>query len=87
MRDSVDLAPGEAVQLDNFVLDKFGVLHKRYGVANWNDSLLSGGHIKDIHYVESKNGTENLYIATDSFVFQADGWEQFEDSSDWVTGQ
>jgi hypothetical protein len=74
MRDSVDLAPGEAVQLDNFVLDKFGVLHKRYGVQNWNDSLLSGGHIRDILYVEQKDGDKYLYVATDTFIYQLDGW-------------
>jgi hypothetical protein len=80
MRDSVDLTPGEAVQLDNFVLDKFGVLHKRYGVVNWNDSLISGGHIKDIHYVEGPDGQKKLYVAADSFVYEQINWEDTNQS-------
>jgi hypothetical protein len=80
MRDSVDLAPGEAVQLDNFMLDRFGVLHKRYGVQNWNDSLLSGGHIRDIHYVDDGSGNKSIFFiayddSTSNYVlYRLPGW-------------
>ena len=72
--DSIDLQPNEAITLDNFVLDRFGALHKRYGVDTWNDSLISGGHIKDVEYVEDRNGDKTLYVATDSFVFEQITW-------------
>ena len=74
--DSIDLQPNEAITLDNFVLDRFGALHKRYGVDTWNDSLISGSHIKDVEYVEDSNGDKNFYVATDSFIFALNSWDQ-----------
>jgi len=72
--DSIDIKPEEAIDLTNFVLDKFGALHKRYGYKNWNDSLISTGHIKDIHYVEDKNGSKWLYVASGNYVYKESTW-------------
>lgn len=81
--DSVNLQPNEAIDLENFVLDKFGPLHKRYGVKHWNDSLVSADSIKDIHYVEDKNGDKMLFIATNNYIYEAKSWEDVDSMETW----
>ncbi len=81
--DSIDIPPEEALDLENFVLDKFGALHKRFGIKNWNDSLISADSIKDIHYVEDKNGDKKLYIATNNYIYEAKSWEDVDSMETW----
>lgn len=83
--DHVRLQPNEALELDNFVLDKFGGLHKRWGIKNWNDSLISADTIMDIHYVEQENGDKILFIATNNFIYELAGWADTITSSTWAT--
>lgn len=72
--DSIDVARNEMILAQNFTMDRFGALHKRFGIEAWNDSLISANTILDIHYVEDKNGDKNLYIATNNYVYQLPGW-------------
>lgn len=81
--DSIDIPPEEALDLENFVLDKFGALHKRFGIKNWNDSLVSPDTIKDIHYVEDKNGDKMLFIATNNYIYEAKSWEDVDSMETW----
>lgn len=81
--DSIDIPPEEALDLENFVLDKFGALHKRFGIKNWNDSLVSADSIKDIHYVEDKNGDKMLFIATNNYIYEAKSWEDVDSMETW----
>ncbi len=81
--DSIDIPPEEALDLENFVLDKFGALHKRFGIKNWNDSLISADSIKDIHYVEDKNGDKMQFIATNNYVYEAKSWEDVDSMETW----
>lgn len=73
--DSIDLNPNEAITLENFTLDRFGALHKRYGIENWNDNLISADTLKDIHYLEKKDGSKFLYLATNEHVYELSDWE------------
>lgn len=82
--DSINIPPEEALDLENFVLDKFGALHKRFGIKNWNDSLVSADSIKDIHYVEDKNGDKTLFIATNNYIYELPGWTDTITSSTWA---
>lgn len=82
--DHVRLQPNEALELDNFVLDKFGGLHKRWGIKNWNDSLISADTIMDIHYAEQENGDKILFIATNNFIYELAGWTDTITSSTWA---
>lgn len=80
--DSIDQAPNEAIQADNTTLDKFGALHKRYGIINWNSSLISSGKLWNIHYVEDKNADKMLFFASNLSIYERKGWEDTVD----VTG-
>ena len=82
--DHVRLQMNEALELDNFVLDKFGGLHKRWGIKNWNDSLISTRPIYDIHYTDDRNGDKKLYTATDFYVHERTNWE---DTTDWTNSE
>jgi hypothetical protein len=74
--DSVDIAPEEAVTLDNFALDKFGSLHKRYGYSQWDSVPMAiGERIEDIEYVSGTNGEKNIFIATNKYVYKQKGWQ------------
>ena len=81
--DTIDMNPNEAIQMDNMTLNKFGALHKRYGIINWNDSLVSADTIKDIHYVEDKNGDKMQFIATNKYVYEAKSWEDVDSMATW----
>lgn len=72
--DSIDLARNEMVTADNFTMDRFGALHKRFGIEAWNGSLISVDTIMDIHYVEDKNSDRTLFIATNNFIYELKNW-------------
>ena len=81
--DSIDLALNEMVQADNFTMDRFGALHKRFGIDAWNDSLISADTIMDIHYLENKSGDKMLYIATNNYIYEAKTWEDVDSMETW----
>lgn len=82
--DSINQAPNEAIQADNTTLDKFGALHKRYGIINWNSSLISSGKLWNIHYVEDKNADKMLFFASNIYINERKTWE---DTTDWTASE
>lgn len=82
--DSIDLARNEMIQADNFTMDRFGALHKRFGIEAWNDSLLSADTIKFYHYAEQENGDKILFIATNNFIYELAGWTDTITTSTWA---
>lgn len=72
--DSINISPSEGVAMKNFMMDKFGALHKRYGIHNWNDTLIAASQIRDAHYIESLNKTKRMFFSAGNYVYEESTW-------------
>ena len=74
-RSGIDIGPSEAYDLTNMSLDKFGPVHKRYGAVNWNENAIdTTTEIRDVHYLEDRNGSKRLFVANGHYVYEQLGW-------------
>jgi len=83
--DSIDIDFKESLRLDNVDLSRFGALHKRYGYENWNDSTINQGeYITNIHYLEKRDGSKELYIAAGNYIYTIPSWQDSIDGDDFI---
>jgi len=82
--DSSSLAPNEALVIDNLLFNRYGALEKRGGVKYWNGfAIETGGVIKNIHYFTKNNGSDQLLIATQNYIYSSPFTDTVGSAASW----